>query len=50
MADIQQATGLYFLRKAIDQRSFGGTIEVDHHVAAEDGIEISTERPRLHQI
>ena len=50
MTDVKPTTVVQLLREAVDQRGFGGSVEIDHHVAAEDGVELAAERPRIHQI
>ena len=50
MPDVKPSLRLELGNEAIDQRRLGGTVEIDHDVAAEDGVEQSAERPRLQQI
>ncbi len=50
VADIEPAPGLHLLREALHQVRLGGGVEIDHDVAAEDGVEQAVKGPRLHQV
>ncbi len=50
VADIEEAAGVELLGEALDQLRLGRAVEIDHDVAAEDGVERPLEGPRLHQI
>ncbi len=50
MTDVEPAARPELPGETLDQRLLGRRIEIDHHVAAEDDIEQTLERPRPQQV